>query len=232
MSVVSRRTTSVEGTERLGEAFGAALRAQFVRHNPLMRGFSFGAMMGIMSLMIHSTVDFNLQIPANALTFMLLLAFAWVMSGWLVHLRRESGEVAGWLALWCVSTSAPMLQFATRSYWLIALAFGPFVYAWTRHRSDRAGRTALAVGAMVLVKSLCGYEYLSSILGGAMVAVWHREREAGHKFGAWRDVGWWQLALQEERGNPPEPIGARALEATAEWREALAAGARLLSATA
>ena len=27
MSVVSRRTTSVEGTERLGEAFGAALRA-------------------------------------------------------------------------------------------------------------------------------------------------------------------------------------------------------------
>ena len=68
------------------------------------------------------------------------------------------------------STSAPMLQFATRSYWLIALAFGPFVYAWTRHRSDRAGRTALAVGAMVLVKSLCGYEYLSSILGGG--AIW------------------------------------------------------------
>ena len=59
-------------------SFGAALRAQFVRHNPLMRGFSFGAMMGITSLMIHSAVDFNLQIPANALTFMLLLAFAWV----------------------------------------------------------------------------------------------------------------------------------------------------------
>ncbi len=59
-------------------SFGAALRAQFVRHNPLMRGLSFGAMMGIISLMIHSGVDFNLQIPANALTFMLLLAFAWV----------------------------------------------------------------------------------------------------------------------------------------------------------
>ena len=59
-------------------SFGAALRAQFARHNPLMRGFSFGAIMGIISLMIHSSVDFNLQIPANALTFMLLLAFAWV----------------------------------------------------------------------------------------------------------------------------------------------------------
>jgi len=59
-------------------SFGAALRAQLVRHNPLMRGMSFGAMMGIIALMIHSSVDFNLQIPANALTFMLLLAFAWV----------------------------------------------------------------------------------------------------------------------------------------------------------
>ena len=28
--------------------------------------------------MIHSWVDFNLQIPTNALTFMLLLAFAWI----------------------------------------------------------------------------------------------------------------------------------------------------------
>jgi O-antigen ligase len=59
-------------------SLGAALRAQAVRHDPLMRGISFGAMMGIIALMIHSTVDFNLQIPANALTFMLLLAFAWI----------------------------------------------------------------------------------------------------------------------------------------------------------
>jgi hypothetical protein len=43
-----------------------------------MRGISFGAMMGITSLMIHSWVDFNLQIPANALTFMLILAFGWI----------------------------------------------------------------------------------------------------------------------------------------------------------
>ena len=31
--------------------------------------------------MIHSTVDFNLQIPANAITFMLLLAMAWIALG-------------------------------------------------------------------------------------------------------------------------------------------------------
>jgi O-antigen ligase len=59
-------------------SFGAALRAQHGREDPVMRGISFAAIMGIVALMIHSTVDFNLQIPANALTFMQLLAFAWV----------------------------------------------------------------------------------------------------------------------------------------------------------
>jgi len=56
----------------------AALRAQHLRRDPVMRGISFAALMGIVALMIHSAVDFNLQIPANALTFMLLLAFAWL----------------------------------------------------------------------------------------------------------------------------------------------------------
>jgi len=59
-------------------SFIAALRAQYIRGDPLLRGISFGSMMGIIALMMHSTVDFNLQIPANALAFMLVLAFAWI----------------------------------------------------------------------------------------------------------------------------------------------------------
>ena len=68
-------------------SFAAALRAQYLRRDPLMRGLSFAAMMGILALMIHSSVDFNLQIPAIALTFMLLLAFAWIS---LYHARNEA----------------------------------------------------------------------------------------------------------------------------------------------
>ena len=59
-------------------SFATALRAHHQRRDPLMRGLSFAAMMGILALMIHSFADFNLQIPSNALTFMLLLAFAWI----------------------------------------------------------------------------------------------------------------------------------------------------------
>ena len=83
--------TGVVGLSLLGlmvlMSFAAALRAQYLRRDPLMRGLSFAAMMGIMALMIHSAADFNLQIPANALTFMLLLAFAWIS---LYHDRTEA----------------------------------------------------------------------------------------------------------------------------------------------
>lgn len=74
--------TGVVGIALLGLlvflSFLAALRAQIVRRDPLMRAISFGAMMAIIALGMHSSVDFNLQIPANALTFMLVLAFAWI----------------------------------------------------------------------------------------------------------------------------------------------------------
>ena len=39
------------------------------------------AIMGVTAILIHSSVDFNLQIPANAATFCVLLALCWVSLG-------------------------------------------------------------------------------------------------------------------------------------------------------
>lgn len=44
----------------------------------LHRGLSFASFMGVLAILIHSTVDFNLQMPANALLFMVLLSFPWL----------------------------------------------------------------------------------------------------------------------------------------------------------
>jgi len=57
---------------------GAALVAQWRRRDPLMRGMSFACIMGVAAILIHSWVDFNLQIPANAAYFVLLLALGWI----------------------------------------------------------------------------------------------------------------------------------------------------------
>lgn len=54
------------------------LRVMRQRRSPLPRGIAFGVAMSMVALLIHSTVDFNLQIPANALTMVVVLAMGWI----------------------------------------------------------------------------------------------------------------------------------------------------------
>ncbi|MEN8219608.1 MAG: O-antigen ligase family protein [Pseudomonadota bacterium] len=70
--------------------FVLALRTQYRRRNPLCRGIAFSVIMTIIALLIHSTVEFNLQIPANAATFMVILALGWVAA----YLPRHNHK--GW----------------------------------------------------------------------------------------------------------------------------------------
>jgi O-antigen ligase len=46
------------------------------RRDPLVRGVTLGAVLGIVAILIHSLTDFNLQIPANAATFAAVFAIA------------------------------------------------------------------------------------------------------------------------------------------------------------
>lgn len=48
------------------------------RRSPLVRGMAFGVAMSVVALLVHSAVDFNLQIPANALTMVVILAMGWI----------------------------------------------------------------------------------------------------------------------------------------------------------
>lgn len=48
------------------------------RRNPLVRGITIGGLTGISTMFIHSFVDFNMQIPANAVLFFVLLGIVHV----------------------------------------------------------------------------------------------------------------------------------------------------------
>jgi O-antigen ligase len=61
------------------------------RRDQLARGVAFAATMGMISLLIHSAVDFNLKIPANALLFITILAFAQI-AGTLPRERTAEGS--------------------------------------------------------------------------------------------------------------------------------------------
>ena len=62
-------------------ALQCAYRVQRERHTPLYRGAAFAVTMTICWAAIHSLTDFNLQIPANALTFVSLLGLAYCSRG-------------------------------------------------------------------------------------------------------------------------------------------------------
>lgn len=50
----------------------SALRSLKTRRDPLALGVSFAALMALVGMGLHATVDFSLQIPANAVLFMVL----------------------------------------------------------------------------------------------------------------------------------------------------------------
>ena len=55
-------------------ALSNAILAQRKRRSQFARGIGFAATMAITAMLIHATVEFNLQIPAYAATFMVILA--------------------------------------------------------------------------------------------------------------------------------------------------------------
>ena len=84
--------TGIVGLALLGAivllSFFAGVLALSRRHDPLARGVAFGVVMGVSAIAIHSTVDFNLQIPANAFIFSVLLALGWLA----LFLERHGGQ--------------------------------------------------------------------------------------------------------------------------------------------
>lgn len=56
-------------------------------------------------------------------------------------------------------------------------------------------------------------------------------RNVGYKFGAWRDVGWWQLTLKSHDEPPAEPMDVMSLAANrTDWEDLLRLGTRYVRA--
>ncbi len=72
--------------------FGAALKAQLTRRNRFSRAMGFSATMAMISIGLHSTTDFNLQIFANAATFVCVLAIPW-LALYMPRSSRRSSEI-------------------------------------------------------------------------------------------------------------------------------------------
>lgn len=74
--------------------FYCSIYAMRKRRSTLHQSLGLGCFMAMTSIAIHSFVDFNLQIPANAATFVLILALSWVAAhGRLDEVKRKRVRV-------------------------------------------------------------------------------------------------------------------------------------------
>lgn len=69
-----------------------ALKALWRSDSAYCSGVGFGAAMGIIALAVHSATDFNLQIPANAATFVVLCAVAVLAGHHRKRRKRRTGD--------------------------------------------------------------------------------------------------------------------------------------------
>ncbi len=88
------------------------------------------------------------------------------------------------------------------------------VYVHEGHRGEGVGRALYTelfrrLRAQGLFKAYAGIlvpnpasQAFHESMGFTLVGIY---RKIGYKLGAWRDVGWWQFALQPETDFPPEP---------------------------
>ncbi|BBN82639.1 polymerase [Pseudoalteromonas sp. A25] len=56
-----------------------SIRTMQKRNSKLLKGVAFGCCMAILHMLIHNTVDFNLQAPANTMLFLLILSLCFIV---------------------------------------------------------------------------------------------------------------------------------------------------------
>jgi len=76
----------------VGYALLTVIRTLRRRKSSFALGMSFASLMGITAILIHSAVDFNLQILANITTFILLLSVAMISASLATSRRRMTNQ--------------------------------------------------------------------------------------------------------------------------------------------
>jgi hypothetical protein len=114
-------------------------------------------------------------------TMRLINAFIFVMllTCFVLIMKREFGKCVALFLTGCLMGSKWLIAFAFNLYWVIFLAFAPFVLTWAFYPKSSDGRKFyglwLLTGALVFFKALCGYEYITNVILSPLVPIVYYE---------------------------------------------------------
>jgi len=122
---------------------------------------------------------------ARALTTLLLSI---TLMTFVVAVARQFGVRVGCLVFLQILFSKPLMLFAANLFWVFFLCVLPFslsMFLYPRCVSGKLSRSFFyaLMGELLLIKSLCGYEYLSSIVLSISIPVLYYELQAGTGWG-------------------------------------------------
>ena len=167
-------------------SIGIAIRTLHRRHDPLALGISFAVVMSGAAVLIHATVEFNLQTYANAATFCVVLAMGWVAA----NLPRRRGTDAA------IATPPPRKRL-TAAAALLALV----VYvAWTLSTAgaDLINRSNTQFLAGWTDKGVAKADTVRAVMRRQIDAIHLAPHDAQAKILLAR-LAWWQLRVSEDR---------------------------------
>jgi len=72
-----------------------AIRVFLTSRSPSRRGLALGCAAAIFTILVHSLVDFNLQLPANLLIFSIVLGLSWAVDQSANHTHGRAGHAGG-----------------------------------------------------------------------------------------------------------------------------------------
>ncbi|MCW5587804.1 MAG: O-antigen ligase family protein, partial [Chromatiales bacterium] len=167
-------------------SIGIAIRTLHRRHDPLALGISFAVVMSGAAVLIHATVEFNLQTYANAATFCVVLAMGWVAA----NLPRRRGTDAA------IATPPPRKRLTAAAALLAIVVY----VAWTLSTAgaDLINRSNTQFLAGWTDKGVAKADTVRAVMRRQIDAIHLAPHDAQAKILLAR-LAWWQLRVSEDR---------------------------------
>ena len=129
------------------------------------------------------------KVAAIGSAFYGLLAAA-LLAAFFASVATQIAPLAGHVGVLLSACSPPLLAFAPSLYWTLPATLAPFVFAWLAYPwSTRSPLRAVAflagLAILVLAKSLCGYEYISTVVASPAAAIVFHRAATGEGWRKW-----------------------------------------------
>jgi len=116
---------------------------------------------------------------ARAMRALMAFLFCVTLMFFIYAVKREFSMFVAGFSFVCLMCSTWIIRYAFNLYWVIFVSFIPFALTWFCYKQCKEKNSwalyFFLIGALVFIKSLCGYEYITNVILSPIVPVVYYE---------------------------------------------------------